>query len=406
MENYITRWSESISAFVPGVFGAVLLLLVAWLVSTIIRAVVKRLGRASQFDARLHSPGITETASQICYWLAFLIFIPGILSALHLEAVLVPIQVMLNRLLGFLPNLIGASLILLVGWFVARLLGRITTSLLAASGMDRFGQRMGIPPAHPLSAMLGLLVYILVLVPVITASLNTLGLSYVAGPLSAMLNNFLLAIPNLFAAAILIAVSLVVGRMVRQIISGLLTAVGFNRLPAHLGLGGLAATTGSSPADALGNLAFTAIMLFAAMEAARLLQFVLIANLIDRLLIFAGQVVLGLVIFAFGLYLAHLAARAIRATSAPQARSLALVAQSSILFLVTAMALAEMGLARDIVNLAFGLLLGSLAVAGALAFGLGGRQTASRILERWEQSRTGRPMLAVDARSGSPEITT
>ncbi|MBV9222888.1 MAG: hypothetical protein JOZ45_12390, partial [Acidobacteriaceae bacterium] len=48
MENYITRWSESISAFVPGVFGAVLLLLVAWLVSTIIRAVVKRLGRASQ----------------------------------------------------------------------------------------------------------------------------------------------------------------------------------------------------------------------------------------------------------------------------------------------------------------------------------------------------------------------
>ncbi|MBV8706258.1 MAG: mechanosensitive ion channel [Acidobacteriaceae bacterium] len=243
--------------------------------------------------------------------------------------------------------------------------------------------------------MLGLLVYILVLVPVITASLNTLGLSYVAGPLSAMLNNFLLAIPNLFAAAILIAVSLVVGRMVRQIISGLLTAVGFNRLPAHLGLGGLAATTGSSPADALGNLAFTAIMLFAAMEAARLLQFVLIANLMDRLLI-----------FAFGLYLAHLAARAIRATSAPQARSLALVAQSSILFLVTAMALAEMGLARDIVNLAFGLLLGSLAVAGALAFGLGGRQTASRILERWEQSRTGRPMLAVDARSGSPEITT
>ncbi|MBV9225223.1 MAG: hypothetical protein JOY85_14410, partial [Acidobacteriaceae bacterium] len=99
-------------------------------------------------------------------------------------------------------------------------------------------------------------------------------------------------------------------------------------------------------------------------------------------------------------------ARAIRATSAPQARSLALVAQSSILFLVTAMALAEMGLARDIVNLAFGLLLGSLAVAGALAFGLGGRQTASRILERWEQSRAGRPMLAVDARSGSPEITT
>jgi hypothetical protein len=100
-----------------------------------------------------------------------------------------------------------------------------------------------------------------------------------------------------------------------------------------------------------------------------------------------------------------MAARAIRASGAPQARSLVLVAQSSILFLVTAMALAEMGLARDIVNLAFGLLLGSLAVAGALAFGLGGRQTAARILERWEQSHGSRPVLEVIGRSDSPETT-
>jgi len=48
METYITRWSESISAFVPGVLGAVLLLLVAWLVSTMTRAVVKRIGKAAQ----------------------------------------------------------------------------------------------------------------------------------------------------------------------------------------------------------------------------------------------------------------------------------------------------------------------------------------------------------------------
>ena len=61
MEEYVTRWTQSISAFVPGVIGAVVLLLVAWLVSTMIRAVVKRIGRASQLDTRLHSPGITES---------------------------------------------------------------------------------------------------------------------------------------------------------------------------------------------------------------------------------------------------------------------------------------------------------------------------------------------------------
>jgi len=42
-----------------------------------------------------------------------------------------------------------------------------------------------------------------------------------------------------------------------------------------------------------------------------------------------------------------------------------------------------MGLADQIVMLAFGLILGSAAIAAALAFGLGGRDAAARILERW-----------------------
>jgi hypothetical protein len=50
------------------------------------------------------------------------------------------------------------------------------------------------------------------------------------------------------------------------------------------------------------------------------------------------------------------------------------------------MALREMGLANEIVNLAFGLLLGAIAVAVALAFGLGGRDIAGRELESWLES--------------------
>jgi hypothetical protein len=45
-----------------------------------------------------------------------------------------------------------------------------------------------------------------------------------------------------------------------------------------------------------------------------------------------------------------------------------------------------MGLAEDIINLAFGLLLGSVAVAVALAFGLGGRDVAGREVSEWVQA--------------------
>jgi hypothetical protein len=50
------------------------------------------------------------------------------------------------------------------------------------------------------------------------------------------------------------------------------------------------------------------------------------------------------------------------------------------------MALRQMGLASEIINLAFGLLIGAIAVAVALAFGLGGREIAARELSGWVES--------------------
>jgi hypothetical protein len=127
-------------------------------------------------------------------------------------------------------------------------------------------------------------------------------------------------------------------------------------------------------------------MLFAAIEASRLLGFVLLADLVSEFTAFAGQVVLGLIIFAIGLYLANLAAKTVQASGAAQAGWLAMAARVSILVLAGAMALRQMGLANEIINLAFGLLLGAIAVAMALAFGLGGREAAAREVEGWLQS--------------------
>jgi hypothetical protein len=129
-----------------------------------------------------------------------------------------------------------------------------------------------------------------------------------------------------------------------------------------------------------------AIMFFATIEAARLLGFVLLADLISQFIAFAAQVILGLIIFAVGLYLANLAAKTVEASGTTQAGLLALATRLSILVLAGAMALRQMGLANEIINLAFGLLLGAIAVAAALAFGLGGRETAARHLESWLES--------------------
>jgi hypothetical protein len=66
------------------------------------------------------------------------------------------------------------------------------------------------------------------------------------------------------------------------------------------------------------------------------------------------------------------------------------------------MALRQMGLAEDIVNLAFGLMLGAVAVAAAIAFGLGGREVAGRELERFIEGR--RAAQALPAGPASPSM--
>jgi len=83
------------------------------------------------------------------------------------------------------------------------------------------------------------------------------------------------------------------------------------------------------------------------------------------------------------LYVANVARNVILSTAGAQANFLSQAARLAIVVLATAMGLRQMGIADDIVNLAFGLMLGAIAVAVALAFGLGSRDIAARQVESW-----------------------
>jgi hypothetical protein len=384
--------------YAPRLLGAGLLLLIAWIVASVLKFALSRVLTAAKIDERLGSEAgleeeervpLAQTLGNAMYWLVFLLFLPAVLSALELEGLLQPVQGMINQLLGFLPNIFAAGLILAIGWFVARIVQQIVTNLLAAVGADQLSERVGLAPAlgeRRLSGLLGLVVYVLILIPVLIAALNALALEAITRPASNMLNAILEAIPAIFAATLVVLIAYVVGRVVAGLIANLLTGVGFNAILGRLGLGKEPVEGGRTPSEIVGYLVLVAIMLFAAIEASRLLGFVLLADLVTEFTAFAGQVILGLIIFAIGLYLANLAANTVQASGAAQAGLLALAARVSILVLAGAMALRQMGLANEIINLAFGLLLGAIAVAVALAFGLGGREIAAREVEGWLQS--------------------
>jgi len=384
--------------YAPRLLGAGLLLLLAWIVASGLRFLVSRVLRAAKLDERLGQQAgleeeeripLSQTLARAVYWLVFLLFLPAALEALALQGLLEPVQGMITKMLSFLPDIFAAGLMLMIGWVIARVVQRIVTNLLAAVGADRLSEQVGLASVlgkQRLSGLLGLVVYVLILVPALIATLNALALDAITQPASNMLNAILMALPAIFGAALMVTIAYVVGRMVAGLITNLLTGTGFNTILAQLGLGKEPAKGERTPSEIVGYLVLVAIVFFASIEALRLLGFVLLADLVAEFTVFAGQVILGLIVFFIGLYLANLAAKTVRASGTAQAGLLALAARISILVLAGAMSLRHMGLANEIINLAFGLLLGAIAVALALAFGLGGREVAARELEEWLQS--------------------
>jgi hypothetical protein len=285
-----------------------------------------------------------------------------------------------------LPNILGASLILLVGWLGARIVRQIVANLLVGFGVDRLGEQTGVAAAlggRKVSDVIATIVYVLILIPILISALNTLQIDAVSRPASEMLTTLLNALPAIFGAFLLIGVAYFVARIVGNFVTNFLTGIGFDKVLSWIGLGGVVGEGRRTPSQIVGYLTTVAIMLFAVIESANLLGFTILAQLVSEFLVAAGGVLLGLFIFGLGLYLAGLADRVVRDTAGSQAQLLAPISRVAIIVFSGALALRQTGIAQDIVNMAFGIVLGTIAIAAALAFGLGSRDIAARELEGW-----------------------
>jgi len=388
----------SIFAYAPRLLGAAVLLLVAWFLATLLRMLLYRILQGVKIDERLaghmeeeekegeEKVSISQTLSNVVYWIVFLFFLPAILSALNLEGLLVPVQGMLETVLTYLPNILGALLILLVGWLGARILQRLVINLLSGLGLDRVSEKANVSSVlgttKP-SAIIGLIVYVMVLVFAVIGALNALALEAITAPASNMIALILQALPAIFAAGLILVIALLVGRLLASLASNLLATVGFNDLLVRLGFSRAKLEQQKPPSEIVGYLVLVAIMLFAAIEAASLLGFVVLADLIAQLTVLLGRVVVSVIIFGIGLYLAGVAKEVVLASGGPHADFLAKLTRIGILILAGSIALRQVGVANEIIVIAFGVLLGAVALTGVVAFGLGGRELAAKELSEW-----------------------
>ena len=379
-------------AAAPQLLGALLILLVAWLIATVAKMLVSRVLRLSKFDERVSDQAdveagkvsVSDSLANGVFWLVFLLFLPALLDTLGMQGLVEPVQGVVDQFLGAIPNIFAAAVIFAVGWFIARIVRQIVTNLLAATRLDSFGEQVGLGATEqPLSKIIGSIVYVLVLIPAVIAALNALQIEALSTPAVTMLTTVLNAIPAFFGAVIVLAVAYFAGKLVAGLVSNLLTGIGFDRLPAKLGFNVEPKEGQRTLSEVVGLLVVVAVMLLAAIEAADILGLGILATMIAEFTAFGGQVLLAAVIIGIGLYLANLVRSVIISASGESSAFTANLARIAILVFAAALALQQLGIASEIVNLAFGILLGTIGVAAALAFGLGSREIAGKQTEEW-----------------------
>jgi hypothetical protein len=325
---------------------------------------------------------MSKNVGNVLFWLVILLFIPAILGAYDLQGLLAPVQGMLNKVLAALPNVFAAIVIGFVGWLVAKVMRGLVTNLLAAAGADKAGHSAGLDQSVYLSRVTGTLVFIFIFIPTLIAALDALQIEAVSRPATDMLGQILNAVPHIVAASLILVVTWYVARFASALISRLLNGMGLDSVPEKIGMG-RAFGGAFKPSSVVGVVILFFAMLFATVEAANQLNFTQVRDLVTTFISFGGDVLLGGVILLIGIWLAGIAHAAITRTGADNAQGLGRLAQVAIIGVVIAMGLRAMGIADDIVNLAFGFTFGAIAIAVALAFGLGGRDAAGRQMEYW-----------------------
>lgn len=378
--------ATQIFGYLPRLLGGTLLVLIAWLAATLLRALVTRVLAKTDLDDKLARQAgmepMTKNVGNVLFWLVILLFIPAILGAYDLQGLLAPVQGMLNKVLAILPNLFAAFVIGFVGWLVAKVMRGLVTNLLAAAGADKAGHKAGLDQSVHLSRVIGTLVFIFIFIPTLIAALDALQIEAVSRPATDMLAQILGAVPRLVAAALILIVTWYVARFASALVSRLLNGMGLDGVPEKIGMG-RALTGPFTPSTAVGIVIMFFAMLFATVEAANQMQFMQVRDVVTTFINFGGDVLLGVVILLIGFWLSGVAYAGIQRTGAENARGLGRLAQVAIIGVVIAMGLRAMGIADDIVNLAFGFTFGAVAVAVALAFGLGGREAAGKQMEYW-----------------------
>jgi len=194
-------------------------------------------------------------------------------------------------------------------------------------------------------------------------------------------------IPALLGALVIVFAGYLVAKLLERAVDGVLRKIGLNSMLARGGVMEAVERSGAhvNPTRVIANLVFWLVMFAVILVAANALGLQSLASVFGELVSYIPSVIAAIVIILVGIVLGQFVGGLIGASAGAMrgGRAMARVGSGGIILLAVFMALQELGIATEIVSTAFALLFGAVALAIALAFGLGSRELAGEITREW-----------------------
>ncbi len=400
----LERLVDTVVQALPRIGKAALILVLAYfagqILSKVVTAALDRLDFDKRFaelsEAEGQKPAFSSTVGRVIAGLIMLVGVAGAFEALEITPIAEPLHGAIDHIVGVLPKVGFAVLLVVAGWFGGRIIRAIVRKVLEGLGFDKLAEKAQLDrvtgktsPSYVVAT--ALMVFIILQASI--AALNEVGLTTLREPLTDMMGQFWNLLPKLAVGIVIIIVAVFVGQLLRRVAAGALRNIGLDRFMENLGFKKLSEREDrlGEYSEMLGFAIQVGVILLGVAQALSTLQLETWASYVGA---FLGYIVKNVAVatfvvgigFAIGNYVRDL----IRARGEDEtSKWMGEFARYAVLVFAFTMAVRQLDVAEDFVLLTFGLLFGALCLGAALAFGLGGREVASDIVKRrYDEARS------------------
>ncbi|MCD8405090.1 mechanosensitive ion channel [Tenacibaculum dicentrarchi] len=367
---------------ITGSFGkpisALLIIILGWLIAKVVKTLIDKISDRSGLNNTLSNSKVRfgDLISKLAYYLIMIFVFMLALDKLGMTSVLEPIKELLNGFTQFIPNIVGAGLVGYIGYMLATIVSELVS--LSGGTIQKFTPKLNLPENINIVTILKKVVFIFIFIPLLIAALNILNIDSISQPATNMLEIFFAAIPKILVATLILIIFIIGGKFLSNLLKDLLDSLNLNEI---LKSANLDSFTGKANVEKLiSNIVYAFIVLFGIMTAIDKLEFSKLSEIMNTVLNLAGNILFGLVILAIGNWIATIASK--NFMKSDDNKFVGSIVKVAILAVFLAIGLGKMGIADDIINLAFGITLGAVALTVVLSFGLGGREAGGKQMEK------------------------